>query len=68
LDLRNRSGRTAERPNTAADPGPAGRLRKLDGEIAIPADSFARAAAFAMSRAEEIGQNEIRCRPTRQAL
>jgi NADP-dependent 3-hydroxy acid dehydrogenase YdfG len=37
-------------------------------EIAIPAESFARAVAFAMSQPEEVDVNEILFRPTRQEL
>ncbi len=37
-------------------------------EVAIPADSFARAVAFAMSQPEEMDVNEILYRPTRQLL
>ena len=35
-------------------------------ESAIPADSFARAVAFAMSQPEDVDVNEILFRPTRQ--
>jgi NADP-dependent 3-hydroxy acid dehydrogenase YdfG len=34
--------------------------------IAIPADSFARMVAFAMSQPDEVDVNEIVFRPTRQ--
>ena len=34
--------------------------------VAIPADSFARAVAFAMSQPEDVDINEILYRPTRQ--
>lgn len=37
-------------------------------EIAIPADSFARMVAFAMSQPEDVDVNEILFRPTRQEL
>lgn len=37
-------------------------------EYAIPADSFARCVAFAMSQPEEMDVNEILFRPTSQAL
>ena len=37
-------------------------------EIAIPAESFARAVAFAMSQPEDVDVNEILFRPTRQEL
>ena len=36
--------------------------------FAIPADSFARAVAFAMSQPEDVDVNEILFRPTRQEL
>jgi len=36
--------------------------------VAVPADSFARAVAFAMSQPEEVDINEILYRPTRQEL
>ena len=41
---------------------------KFDNELAIPADSFARAVAFAMSQPEDVDVNEILFRPTRQDL
>lgn len=37
-------------------------------QIAIPADSFARAVAFAMSQPDDVDINEILFRPTRQQL
>ena len=36
--------------------------------VAIPAESFARAVAFAMSQPEDVDVNEILFRPTRQEL
>jgi hypothetical protein len=41
---------------------------KFYNEIAIPAESFARAVAFAMSQPEDVDVNEILFRPTRQEL
>ncbi len=38
------------------------------GEVAVPAESFARAVAFAISRPEDVDVNEILFRPTRQEL
>ena len=35
-------------------------------EIAIPADSFARAVVIAMSQPDDVDINEILFRPTRQ--
>ena len=37
-------------------------------DIAIPAESFARAVAFAISQPDEVDVNEILFRPTRQML
>jgi NADP-dependent 3-hydroxy acid dehydrogenase YdfG len=55
-----------ELPNTVSDAAVAERINKMYEEIAIPADSFARAVAFAMSQPEEVDINEILFRPTRQ--
>ena len=55
-----------ELPNTVTDPQAAERIRKFYAEVAIPAESFARAVAFAMSQPEEVDVNEILFRPTRQ--
>jgi len=57
-----------ELPNTATDPDSADRVRKFYADVAIPADSFARAVAFAISQPEEVDINEILFRPTRQEL
>jgi NADP-dependent 3-hydroxy acid dehydrogenase YdfG len=56
-----------ELPNTTTDPEVAERLRK-SYESAIPADSFARAVAFAVSQPEDVDVNEILFRPTHQML
>ena len=42
--------------------------RDLVNQIAIPADSFARMVAFAISQPEDVDVNEILFRPTRQPL
>jgi NADP-dependent 3-hydroxy acid dehydrogenase YdfG len=55
-----------ELPNSVTDPAVIGRIRKLYEEIAIPADSFARAVAFAISQPDDVDINEILFRPTRQ--
>jgi NADP-dependent 3-hydroxy acid dehydrogenase YdfG len=55
-----------ELPNSVTDPATAERVRKFYAEVAIPAESFARAVAFAMSQPEEVDVNEILFRPTRQ--
>jgi len=43
-------------------------LRAFYEEFAIPADSFARAVAFAISQPDELDVNEILFRPTAQQL
>jgi NADP-dependent 3-hydroxy acid dehydrogenase YdfG len=55
-----------ELPNSVTDPAVSGRIHKLYKDVAIPADSFARAVAFAVSQPEEVDINEILFRPTRQ--
>jgi NADP-dependent 3-hydroxy acid dehydrogenase YdfG len=57
-----------ELPNTVTDPQAAERIRKFYAEVAIPAESFARAVAFAMSQPEEVDVNEILFRPTQQEV
>jgi NADP-dependent 3-hydroxy acid dehydrogenase YdfG len=56
-----------ELPNSVTEPDIAKRVRKAY-EIAIPADSFGRAVAFAMSQPEDVEVNEILYRPRRQEL
>ena len=56
-----------ELPNSVTEPDIADSVRKIY-EIAIPADSFARAVAFAMSQPDDIDVNEILFRPTRQEI
>jgi NADP-dependent 3-hydroxy acid dehydrogenase YdfG len=55
-----------ELPDTITDPDVLPRIRKLYADIAIPADSFARAVLFAMAQPEDVDVNEILFRPTRQ--
>ena len=57
-----------ELPSSATEPDVAENLHKFYKEFAIPADSFARAVAFAMSQPEEVDINEILFRPTRQEV
>src|SRR5215467_12029204 len=57
-----------ELPNTVTDPQATERIRKFYADVAIPAESFARAVSFAMSQPEEVDVNEILFRPTRQEL
>ena len=55
-----------ELPDTITDPEVAVAMRKFYDDMAIPADSFARAVVFAMSQPEDVDVNEILFRPTRQ--
>lgn len=57
-----------ELPNVISDPDIAEGIHKFYEEIAIPADSFARAVVFAMSQPEDVDVNEILFRPTRQMV
>jgi NADP-dependent 3-hydroxy acid dehydrogenase YdfG len=57
-----------ELPDSITQPDIAANIHKFYAEIAIPADSFARAVAFAMSQPEDVDINEILFRPTRQQL
>src|SRR3954463_13052121 len=57
-----------ELPNSVSDPEAAGRTREFYAAAAIPADSFARTVAFAMSQPDEVDINEIVFRPTRQEM
>jgi NADP-dependent 3-hydroxy acid dehydrogenase YdfG len=57
-----------ELPNTITDAAAAERVRTFYSQVAVPADSFARAVAFAISQPEDVDINEILYRPTRQEL
>ena len=57
-----------ELPDTITDPDTAARVRGFYAAAAIPADSFARAVAFAIGQPEDVDINEILFRPTRQEL
>jgi NADP-dependent 3-hydroxy acid dehydrogenase YdfG len=57
-----------ELPDSITEPDVADRIHKFYKEVAIPADSFARAVVFAMSQPEDVDVNEILFRPTRQEL
>jgi NADP-dependent 3-hydroxy acid dehydrogenase YdfG len=50
------------------DPASADRIKKFYAELAVPADSFARAVAYAMSQPDDVDINEILFRPTKQEL
>ena len=54
-------------PDSITEPDIADSVRKIY-EIAVPADSFARAVAFAMGQPDNIDVNEILFRPTRQEI
>ena len=55
----------SELPDSVTEPDIAENIRKVY-ELAIPADSFARAVVFAMSQPDDVDINEILFRPTRQ--
>ena len=70
-NIRTTSSRRARlRPSyrTHHRSGVADGIQQFYEEFAIPADSFARAVAFAMSQPEDVDINEILFRPTRQEL
>src|ERR1700730_4753455 len=54
-----------ELPNSVTEPDIAENIRKVY-ELAVPAESFAPAVAFAMTQPEDVDVNEILYRPTRQ--
>ena len=55
-----------ELPAGISDTETAERVRTFYSQVAVPADSFARVVAFAMSQPENVDINEILYRPTRQ--
>ena len=57
-----------ELPNSITEPDVAQGIGQFYEQYAIPADSFARAVAFAISQPEDVDINEILFRPTRQEL
>jgi NADP-dependent 3-hydroxy acid dehydrogenase YdfG len=57
-----------ELPDSATEPDVLEGMRRYYADYAIPADSFARAVAFAISQPDDIDINEILFRPTRQEL
>jgi len=57
-----------ELPGGATEVDVTQSLQNDDDAFAIPADSFARAVAFAISRPEEADINEIWFRPMRHEL
>jgi NADP-dependent 3-hydroxy acid dehydrogenase YdfG len=57
-----------ELPNSITEADVAKGIGEFYEEYAIPAESFARAVAFAISQPEDVDINEILFRPTRQEL
>lgn len=59
---------SSELPDSITEPDVNTDIHKFYGAVAIPADSFARAVAFAIGQPEDVAINEILYRPTRQEL
>jgi NADP-dependent 3-hydroxy acid dehydrogenase YdfG len=57
-----------ELPDSVTEPDLSESFHKFYEEFAIPADSFARAVAFAISQPDEVDINEILFRPTKQEV
>ena len=57
-----------ELPNSITERDVSENIHKFYEAYAIPADSFARAVAFAISQPDDVDINEILFRPTRQEL
>ena len=57
-----------ELPNSVTEADVAKGIGAFYEEYAIPADSFARAVAFAIGQPDDVDINEILFRPTRQEL
>ncbi len=57
-----------ELASSITEPDIAESVSKFMQEIALPAESFARVVAFAISQPEDMDVNEILFRPTRQEL
>jgi NADP-dependent 3-hydroxy acid dehydrogenase YdfG len=57
-----------ELPDSITERDVSDNIHKFYAAYAIPADSFARTVAFAMSQPEDVDINEILFRPTRQEL
>jgi NADP-dependent 3-hydroxy acid dehydrogenase YdfG len=57
-----------ELPDSITEPDVAAGIHDFYEKFAIPADSFARMVAFAMSQPEDVDVNEILFRPTNQEL
>jgi NADP-dependent 3-hydroxy acid dehydrogenase YdfG len=57
-----------ELPDSITEADVAGGIKDFYARYAIPADSFARMVAFAISQPEDVDVNEILFRPTGQEL
>ena len=57
-----------ELPNTITEADVSAGIKQFYADYAIPADSFARVVAFAISQPDDVDINEILFRPTRQEL
>lgn len=57
-----------ELPDSVTEPDVAKGIREFYEQFAIPAESFARMVAFAMSQPDDVDINEILFRPTSQEL
>jgi NADP-dependent 3-hydroxy acid dehydrogenase YdfG len=57
-----------ELPDSITEPDVSKGIHDFYAQYAIPADSFARMVAFAISQPDELDINEILFRPTRQEL
>ena len=57
-----------ELPDSITERDVGERIHDFYEKFATPADSFARAVAFAVNQPEEVDINEILFRPTRQEL
>jgi NADP-dependent 3-hydroxy acid dehydrogenase YdfG len=55
-----------ELTDSITEPDVAENIKKFYAQVAVPAESFARAVAFAISQPAEVDINEILYRPTRQ--
>ena len=57
-----------ELANSISEPDVAESMKKFVAEIAVPAETFARAVAYAMSQPDDVDINEILFRPTLQEI
>lgn len=57
-----------ELPAGISDAETAENVRNFYSQVAVPANSFARVVAFAMSQPDDVDINEILYRPTKQEV